>query len=157
MLRFNASFLGMAPMHADVNMFLGDPQGKFLFSGTMKNFDAGKLNDLIEPMGLARIEKGQVNSLRFNFTGHNYGSNGKLILLYQDLKISLLKKDSADNKLEKKTLASFVANLVVKNANPLRKQPVRVAEVHYTRNTNRSFFNLMWKSVFTGVKQSAGM
>jgi hypothetical protein len=62
-----------------------------------------------------------------------------------------------DNRLEKKKLASFIANLVVKNANPLRKQDVRVAEVHYTRNTNRSFFNLMWKSVFTGVKQSAGM
>ena len=156
-LSFNASFLGMTPMHADVTMFLGNPQGKFLFSGSMKSFDAGKLNDLIEPMGLARIEKGRVNSVQFNFTGHNYGSDGKLTLLYEDLKITLLKKDSADNQLEKKNLASFVANLVVKNANPLRKQPVRVAEVHYVRNTNRSFFNLMWKSVFTGVKQSAGM
>ena len=156
-LSFNASFLGMTPMHADVTMFLGNPQGKFLFSGSMKGFDAGKLNDLIEPMGLARIEKGRVNGVQFNFTGHNYGSDGKLTLLYEDLKITLLKKDSADNQLEKKKLASFVANLVVKNANPLRKQPVRVAEVHYVRNTNRSFFNLMWKSVFAGVKQSAGM
>jgi hypothetical protein len=156
-LSFNASFLGMVPMHADITMFLNNPKGKFLFSGSMKGFEANKLNDLIEPMGLARIEKGQVSSVRFNFTGHNYGSDGKLTLLYEDLKITLLKKDSVDNRLEKKKLASFIANLVVKNANPLRKQDVRVAEVHYTRNTNRSFFNLMWKSVFTGVKQSAGM
>ncbi len=156
-LSFNASFLGMAPMHADITMFLGNPRGKFLFSGSMKKFDASKLNELIEPMGLARIEKGQVNSVQFNFSGHNYGSDGKLTLLYEDLKLTLLKKDSADNQLEKKKLASFVANLIVKNANPLRKQPVRVAEVHYVRDTNKSFFNLMWKSVFTGVKQSAGM
>lgn len=156
-LNFNASFLGMVPMHADITMFLGNPQGKFLFSGSMKSFDARKLNELIEPMGLARIEKGQVNSVQFNFSGHNYGSDGKLILLYEDLKLTLLRKDSADNQLEKKKLASFVANLVVKNANPLRKQPVRIAEVHYVRDPNKSFFNLMWKSVFTGVKQSAGM
>ena len=156
-LSFNASFLGMAAMHADINMFLGNSQGKFLFSGSMKGFDAVKLNELIEPMGLARIEKGKVNSVQFNFSGHNYGSDGKLTLLYEDLKLTLLKKDSADNQLEKKKLASFVANLVVKNANPLRKQPVRVAAVHYVRDPDKSFFNLMWKSVFTGVKQSAGM
>ncbi len=156
-LGFNASFLGMVPMHAAITMFLGNPQGRFLFSGSMKSFDARKLNELIAPMGLASIEKGQVNSVQFNFSGHNYGSNGKLTILYEDLKLSLLKKDTATNQLEKKKLASFVANLVVKNANPLRKQPVRVAEVQYVRDTNKSFFNLMWKSVFAGVKQSAGM
>ncbi|MEO5683963.1 MAG: hypothetical protein ABIQ88_15080 [Chitinophagaceae bacterium] len=156
-LNFNARFLNMAPMQARINMKLNDKNGRFSFSGSIQGFEADKLNVLIEPMGLARIEKGQVNKLSFNFTGHNYGSDGKLTLLYEDLKLTLLKKDSAENKLEKKKLASFVANLIVKNANPLRKQPVRVAEVHYKRDTNRSFFNLMWKSVFTGVKQSAGM
>lgn len=156
-LSFNASFLGMVPMQADISLLLGNPRGKFLFSGNIKSFEASNLNQLIEPMGLARIEKGRVNSVQFNFTGHNYGSDGKLTMLYEDLKIMLLKKDSAGNKLEKKKLASFVANMVVKNANPLRKQPVRVADVHYVRDTNKSFFNLMWKSVFTGVKQSAGM
>jgi hypothetical protein len=157
LLSFNASFLGMAPMHADLNMLLNNQGGAFTFSGFLKGFEASQLNVLIEPMGLARIEKGRVNDVRFNFAANSRGSNGKLTLLYEDLKLTLLKKDSAENTLKKKKLVSFIANLVVKNANPLRKQPVRVADVHYVHDANRSFFNLMWKSVFTGVKQSAGM
>ncbi len=156
-LNFNARFLDMAPAHVQLTMILGNPNGKFLFSGTMNAFEANKLNVLIEPMGLAKIEKGNVNKLNFNFTGYSKGSDGKVLLLYDDLKLSLLKKDSADNKLEKKKLASLVANILVKNANPQGKKPVRIADVHYEHNANFSFFNLMWKSLFTGVKQSAGM
>jgi hypothetical protein len=156
-LNFNARFLDMAPVHVRLNMILNNAKGRFTFSGLMNGFEANKLNVLMEPMGLARIEKGVVNRVDFNFTGDNYGSDGKVTLLYDDLKLTLLKKDSAENKLKKKALASFVANLVVKNANPLRKQPVRVSTVHYVHDTNRSFFNLMWKSLYTGVKQTAGM
>ncbi|MEP7277154.1 MAG: hypothetical protein ABI813_00805 [Bacteroidota bacterium] len=156
-LDFSARFLDMAPMHAHLNMLLDNPKGRFTFSGSMAGFEASKLNVLMEPMGLARIDKGVVNSVRFNFSAHSYGSDGRLTLLYKDLKLTLLKKDSADNKLKKKKLASFVANILVKNANPLRKQEVRTATVHYIHDTNRSFFNLMWKSVYTGVKQTAGM
>ena len=158
LLNFNARFLDIAPMHAHLNMILNNPRGRFLFSGSIEEgFEGDKLNKLIEPAGLARVEKGYVNNMRFNFTGHDYGSDGKLTLLYDDLKLTLLKKDSAQNKLKKKTLASFLANIAIKNANPLRKQPVRIAGVHYVRDTNRSFFNLMWKSVYAGIKQTAGM
>jgi hypothetical protein len=156
-LDFNARFLGMAPMHAHLNMFLNDRNGRFTFSGSMEGFEASKLNVLMEPMGLAKIEKGQVNKVDFDFSGYNYGADGKLTLLYDDLKITLLKKDSSEDKLKKKKLASFIANMIVKNSNPQGKKPVRVADVHYQRDTNRSFFNLMWKSVYIGVKQTAGM
>ena len=156
-LDFNARFLDMAPMHAHLVMFLNDPNGKFTYSGSMEGFEASNLNVLMEPMGLAKIEKGQVNKVDFDFRGHNYGADGKLTLLYDDLKITLLKKDSSGDQLKKKKLASFIANIIVKNSNPQGKKPVRVAEVHYIRDTNRSFFNLMWKSIYTGVKQTAGM
>jgi hypothetical protein len=138
-------------------MFLNDRNGRFTFSGSMEGFEANKLNVLMEPMGLAKIEKGQVNKVDFDFNGHNYGADGKLTLLYDDLKITLLKKDSSEDKFKKKKLASFIANIIVKNSNPQGKKPVRVADVHYQRDTNRSFFNLMWKSIYTGVKQTAGM
>lgn len=156
-LDFSSRFLDMANMHAHINMLLNEKRGKFTFSGSMEGFEANKLNVLMEPMGLAKIEKGQVRKVDFNFAGNSYGSTGKLTLLYDGLKISLLKKDSTDDTFKKKKLASFVANIIVKNANPLRKQPVRVADVHYVHDTNRSFFNLMWKSVYAGVKQTAGM
>jgi len=157
-VNFGARFLDVAKVHIRLDLLLGNSRGRFLFSGGLdEGFDATRLNKLIEPMGLARIEKGYVNDLDFNFTGHDYGGDGKVTILYDNLKLTLLKKDSADNKLAKKKLASFVANIVIKNANPLRKQPIRVADVHHEREKDRSFFNLMWKSVYTGIKESAGM
>jgi hypothetical protein len=157
LLDFNARFLDMAPMHAHLNLLLGDRNGRFTFSGSMEGFDATRLNVLMVPMGLAQIEKGQVNKMDFDFSGYDYGADGKLTLLYDGLKISLLKKDSADDTFKKKKLVSLIANMVVKNSNPQGNKPARVAEVHYQRDTNRSFFNLMWRAVYNGVKLTAGI
>ncbi len=154
---FNARFLDIAPAHVNLDLLLGDRNGKFMYNGTVEGFDAGKLNVLIQPMGLAQVEKGTVNKLNFSFTGQNNRSDGTVVLLYNDLKLTLLKKDSSEDALKKKKLASFVANIIIKNANPLRKKPVRVANVHFMRDTSRSFFNLMWKSLYAGIKQTAGM
>ena len=157
LIRFKSDFLDMAPLQAKIVMQLQDPQGRFSIGGTVSGFDATQLNVLLKPMALATVQKGKINKLDFNFNCTDYGSNGTLVLLYEDLKMNLLRKDSAEKKIEKKGLASFVANLVIKNANPLRKQDIRSAEVHVKRDVNRSFFNLIWKSIFAGVKESVGM
>jgi hypothetical protein len=156
-LVFKSNFLDIAPLQAKIIMQLQSPQGRFSIGGTVGGFDATQLNILLKPMALATVEKGKVNRLNFNFNCSNYASDGTLVLLYEDLKMNLLRKDSVEKKIEKKGLASFVANLVIKNANPLRKQDIRKVEVHLQRDINRSFFNLIWKSIFAGVKESVGM
>jgi hypothetical protein len=93
--------------------------------------------------------------LHFNFEGTDSTSDGKVLLLYEDLKISLLKKDKDEGKLDKKSLVSLFANLIIKNSN--KAEDPRAAEVHFNRILNKSFFNLIWKSIFTGVKQTVGM
>ena len=65
----------------------------------------------------------------------------------------MLKKEKGQ--LDKKSLASFFANLVIKNSN--RAEDPRTEEAHFQRILNKSFFNLIWKTLFTGIKQSVGM
>jgi hypothetical protein len=156
-LVFNAAFLGKIPLHAELALQIDAPDGHFRFSGGLQSFDGPVLNPLIEPMGLARIDKGIIHKTSFSFSGNNRGSNGRLTMLYDDLKLTLLKKNDDADSLQKKSLASFIANIIVKDANPTRSKPVRVADVQYQHDPNRSFFNLMWKSIFTGVKQTVGM
>jgi hypothetical protein len=155
-LDFNASFLNRAPIKARVAMRLGDQQGRFTIKGSMGKIRVEELNQLTEPMGLAKMEKGTINKMEFDIAATKYHSNGTLVLLYDDLKISLLKKDDDDNSYKKKGLASFAANVIVKNANPI-KDKVREAHIDYDRNLNRSFFNIIWKSIFAGIKESVGM
>jgi len=154
-LNFKARLLDKAPVAARLVMLLKDPRGRFSIEGDIGAIDVLSLNPLTRPMGLARMEKGKIDKLHFKITGTDSSSEGSLLLLYDDLKISLLKKDKEEGKLDKKGMASLLANLVIKNSNK-GKNP-RVVEVHFDRILNKSFFNLIWKTIFTGIKQSVGM
>ncbi|MBO9564365.1 MAG: hypothetical protein J7621_16390 [Niastella sp.] len=154
-VQFNARFLNAAPVKALINFY--PDKGRFTIDGSMGSMPATTVNQLTKPMGLAIVEKGTLNSLDFNFNCNDYAADGTLTMLYDDLKITLLKKDTADNTLSKKKFASMLANIQVKNANPNKKGDIRRATVHYDRSASKSFFNLIWKSVFEGVKQSVGI
>jgi hypothetical protein len=154
-LDFNSSFLNRAPLKARLVMRLGDKQGRFTIKGSLGRINVADLNALTEPMGLAKMDKGVINKMEFDITATKYKANGSLLLLYDDLKVSLLKKDD-DNNYKKKGFASFAANAIVINANP-QKDKTRIARIDYDRDINRSFFNMIWKSIFSGIKESVGM
>jgi len=153
---FGAWFLNIARADVTMKLRLDDKQGRFNVTGKLGAFDARKLNTITEPLGMARVEKGQIKSIVFNMFGDNLQAGGDLTMLYDDLKVSVLKLDDESRQFEKKGLTSALANALVKNKNPAGGN-VRKASMANERNTNRSFFNLLWKSVFAGVKQTVGM
>jgi len=100
---------------------------------------------------MASSEKGDINKVAFTINGDDYNGRGEALVLYQDLKIKLLKK--SDDELKKKGLASFFANTLIKNNNPDNNK-LRKGVIDFKREINKSFFNLLWKSVFSGVKST---
>lgn len=156
-LRFSARFLNRAPIETTISFYPLDPKGKFTIQGTLGSMPATAVNQLAVPMGLAKIEKGTIRKLSFSFNGNDYRADGPVTILYDDLAVTLLKKDEEDKTLDKKKLASLMAKIVIKKANPGKDGEVRTAQVHFERDTRRSFFHLLWKSIFTGVKENVGM
>ncbi len=156
-LLFKAKLLDLTPVHARLVMLLHDPKGRFSIEGNLGGIDAVSLNPLMQPMALARMEKGHIDSLHFDFNGNDSACEGPLLVLYREIKISLLKKDKTEDKFNKKGLATLVANVVMKHSNPKNGESPRTVKVHFNRIINKSFFNLIWKSIFTGIKQTAGM
>ncbi len=150
-------FLDKAPLKASWKFYLQNPRGRFDIKGSLGSIAAKDVNRLTEPMGPAKLEDGQIRSLAFDFKGNNYGTDGSVKMLYNDLKLSLLEKDKGSKELDKKTVASFVANIVVKNNNPSKKDEPRIINLHFDRDTNRSIFHLVWKSIFKGVKETVGI
>ncbi|PWT72906.1 MAG: hypothetical protein C5B59_14715 [Bacteroidetes bacterium] len=164
-LDFRAKFLDESPVKARLDMYLRDKKGRFSIEGVLDSMHGVELNKLIEPMALARIDKGQIDHLNFHLNGTDSQANGKLLFLYHDLQIALLKKTD-EKQLKKKGLPSLAANIMIKNSNPPdvsgsgkhhSNDPARWANVHYDRDIHRSLFHLIWKSIFTGVKQTVGM
>lgn len=153
----SSKFLNKTPLKVTWQFYLLDPRGRFDVTGSMGAIDATRLNPLTEPMGPASIKKGKINGTEFNLQGHDYGMDGSVKFLYEDLRITVLEKDKGIKELDKKTFKSFIANIVIKNSNPKNNQDVRVMQVHLDRDMNRSIFYLTWKTLFKGLKETAGL
>ena len=153
----STKFLNKAPLKVVWQFYLQHPKGRFDVKGNMGSITAREVNPITQPMGPAKLEDGLINSLQFNFEGNNYGIDGNVKMLYKDLKLSILEKSKGSKKLDKKTLASFAANIIIKNDNPKGKADPRIANLHFDRDTNRSIFHLVWKSLFKGIRETAGI
>lgn len=153
----SSSFLNKTPLKTIWTFYLFDAGGRFDVSGNIGAIDGQSLNELAEPMGPATIREGRLNALSFNLSGNNHSMNGKVKMLYDDLKVAVLEKDKGETELDKKFLTSLLANFVIKNSNPKEGDAVREEQVQYSRNTNRSLFNLCWKTLFTGIRQTVGI
>lgn len=153
----SAKFLNKASLKIIWQFYLRDPKGRFVITGNLGSIAATAVNTLTEPMGPAKMEDGQISSLQFSFEGNDYGMDGTVKMLYKDLKLTVLEKKEGVKELNKKTLASFAANIIIKNDNPKAKDDPRIATVHFDRDTNRSIFHLAWKSLFKGIKETVGI
>jgi len=153
-LHFESSFLNAASFTANINMRLNDRLGRFQLDAKLDAIPAVTLNPLLEPMALAELEKGKINSLQYKMDGTNTKAHGTVNIKYEDLKIKILKKDESKNKYRQKFLPTLAAGVLLKNSNP-QHDKMRIGNVDYTRDIHRSIFNLMWKSLFAGIKQVA--
>lgn len=161
-VNFNSRFLGKIPLTATFQLNLKSKSGRFTVNGTMKEMDATILNPLSKPMALAEINSGTINSLDFNLICDDYKAKGIIRLLYDDLKIKILKKEDPDSNREGKEyksrkMVSLLANIMIPNANPSKNKPVRVVTVNHPRDPYRSMFNLIWKAIFEGAQKTVGI
>jgi hypothetical protein len=152
-----SSFLNKTPFKTNWIFYLLHPKGRFSLSGSVGAMDATQLNPLTEPMGPASIKKGYLNGVEFNLEGNNYNMSGDVKVLYKDLKVDLLEKDKGATETDKKFLMSFLANIVIKNDNPKNNEEARSAKLSHARDINRSIFNLCWKTLFEGIRETVGI
>jgi hypothetical protein len=148
---------GKGKMNVKIDFNLTDKDAAFSYVGNIGSFDMKVLNPLAKSLGLVAIEQGKVQKASFTVNANLRRSSGKVIFQYSDLKVNLLKEDEEGEK-KKKGLLSFLANnILIKNDNPLKGEPVRTSNVTYERLPQASFFNLMWKSVFVGIRETVGI
>jgi hypothetical protein len=153
----DAIFMQSGKLTARFDFTLNDKSGGFGVSGQLKDMNGKDLNVVTKPMGKVEIRSCDIQDLTFNIKGDERKATGHVKLLYKNLKIAVLKQDKDHKEFKRKGLVSLVANaLVIKDANPLSGENVRTANVSYTRDIKKSFFNLVWKTLFTGVKDIAG-
>ena len=149
-LHATASFLGAGDLETDWQFPLNAGNGAFKITGRMSNMNAINLNSIIEPLAMASITGGNIDALAFAIDGIDTKATGDILFLYKNLKMEVLKK-GAEEELKKKDLLSLLANTLIKNENT---NAANNKSILYERDITKSFFNLVWKTVFTGAKNT---
>jgi hypothetical protein len=151
-LKATALFMGAGKLTSQWKLPLDLADTSFTVTGSLGAMNTAVLNPLVEPLGMVSVKSGNINRLIFTIHGGNYRSTGKILFLYKDLHIKVLKKDK-ENNLKSKNIESIIADAAIKSDNPLKGNN-RTGTIDFSRDTTKSFFNFLWKSVFSGVKKT---
>ncbi|MDO5614850.1 MAG: hypothetical protein Q4G16_01575 [Cruoricaptor ignavus] len=137
-------FMNASPMSVNWTMNTANRNDDFSISGQIVDLPATSINAFVEPYLNIKTE-GEIKNLRFDFKGNKHKIDGTMNMKYQQLKVTVLKDSGEKNKL-----LSTLANLLVKsNSN---KFPESVTIENVERNPTKSFFNLFWQGIQSGLK-----
>lgn len=146
-------FLNQSRLNAYFTFNLAARNGDFRCEGSMKNFDMTHVNGITEALARASVKSGKVSSLHFVLHADNTQASITTQLHYDDLKVEVLKVDDETGELKKRWFLSQLANNVILNENnPKGKSPARVGEAVLVRESDESFFNLIWRSIYISIK-----
>ncbi len=155
---FSAMLMGKALLTLSINLNLTDPNARFNYSGSLGALNARDINPVLRPLGMVEIKSGNISKAIFSINGNNKTSSGKIQLYYTNLKVGVLAKEDDKVRLKKKGLLSLIANaLLIRDNNPSLGEPLRVGYTSFVRTPDGSFFNMLWKSLFEGIKISIGL
>lgn len=145
-------------IHVQIDFNLTAKDAAFSYNGNVAPMNMQVLNPMAKNMGLVEIESGQMQKTDFSIRANSKGSSGRVHFYYTDLKIKLLKEGEDGLAPKKKGFLSFLANtLLIKDANPSKGEKARTANVTFQRTPAASFFNLMWKGIFIGMRETVGL
>lgn len=150
--------MGQGKLVVNFKFNLTSTKGDFAYNGILTNVNARVLNQITKPLGLVRINRGNIEELKFNFKADENKTDGLVSFKYYDLSLALMENDPEKDHLVKRGLLSFLANaLLINSENPSLNGKFTKAAVNYIRPEKSSFFNMLWRSIFVGVKHSIGI
>lgn len=152
--KINTRFMNASPLNVNFRFDLNDKNGAFTYSGRLGRTNGKVLNKITRPLGMIEVESADIKKLAFNVSANETVARGNVQFYYDDLKVSLMKKDGS--KLQKQGFVSSVANMVLPTSNPDKKGHFLPGPVNYRREPTASFFNFLWKALFDGLKPSVG-
>ncbi len=114
------------------------------------------LNKTIIPLAKAEVESGTMDEMDFHLVGNSHTASVEVNLLYDDLKVDLV-KFKGDHEIKERRFLSWLANeFVIKDSNPSGGE-TRHGSGTAERELDRSQFNFLWKTLVQGIKEVAGL
>lgn len=152
-----SKIFGQAALTLQMTFYMNSKTGEFDYKGHIGPFNGTIINQIVKPLGMAEIITADIQKMNFDVKANQNIAQGNMQFYYKDLKVNVLKRDE-EGGLKKQGLVSTLANIFVLNTqNPNLKGEFTQGKIYYVRPVESSFFSFLWKSLFTGIKESVGV
>ena len=159
LLKIDFDFLlnNEAKTNLSLGLFYADHKRSFYCNGEMGAYNLAKLNAILKPLTKIEIANCKLKKLQIKLKGDEMGVNANISMKYKNLRVKVLAVDSRDNQLKHQKMYSFLANvMVLSNDNPSVYGKFVQPQFYLARKPQQGFFNLIWKSILKGCKESIG-
>ena len=150
----SGKILGESDLSVDFRFFLDSANGAYNAKGRIENISGSQLNPLASSLANVRINSFNIQSLDFDINGRDFDADGKVRMRYNNLSITLRKKDEETGINETKRFLTKILNkFVLWTENPGPDGIERTTtEAKALRLSTQSFFGLLWKTIFDGMQ-----
>ena len=152
----DSRFMDSASLEANFVFDMLSPGGEFQYRGKLGSLNGKRLNTVLRPLAQVEIESAAIRSLAFNFKGDKRRAVGAVDFRYHSMKINMLKLEGG-RLLNDKLVSNLANNFILNPSNPDADGKFIKANVRMVRPQDFSFFKLVWRSIFQGIKTSAGV
>lgn len=143
---------GKVPLATQLNFPLGS--NTFYVSGQINSAPMHHFNAITTTNAGIEIKEGKIDKMNFNFKANNKVSEGEIVFLYKDLEIDILKEKESGEIKERKFMNFLVNSIFLPQQNPNKKGEEYHGVIAFERDYNKRIFNYLWKSVFSGIKDT---
>lgn len=145
-IKINCRFMNISPMHVYWTLNVLDKTDGFRIKGSILKFPAERLIPFTKPY-MNITAKGILDKVYFNFKGNDRISRGDFGIEYDDLKFTIYQKNDRE---KKNKFLTAIAGIFVKKDT---KDKIKNTPVEVERIPEKSFYNLLWRSVADGLKK----
>jgi len=149
-----AKIMGKSIFRTKLTIPVNNKKNLFMFSGSLEKTDLKIFNPMLLNNAHFRIDSGIVNQLNFSARADSSKAEGEMKLLYNNLKISIFKKEGEHTK---RKIYSFLANVIIRKHNPKPGKSLRIGKIFYKREKPISMLKYIWKSLISGGQSSIGL
>ena len=137
---------------------LTSPDFSLRYSGSLSIMDVTALNAFIEPSEHQRIKSGIIQSATYNINVNSGRASGSLRVVYKDLTIAVLNKETGSEKgIFNRVLSFFGKVFIIRGTNmPDEKGLMKIGEIKYTRNPQDYFLQYVWFALRGGIADVVG-
>lgn len=153
-LQAEGYLMGKGKISLKMESEINQASNLFSMRGSLSEMEASALNPMLEKTAFLKVESGKIESMNFDFVADNNSSTGSLVLLYHELDLAVLNKQTEKTTALKEEIIAAFVNMKVLDSNPGKGESIRTGTISSERDTERFLFNYWFRSVLSGIKTS---